>query len=361
MSALIFILIIIILVLVHEWGHYKSAKIFGIRVDEFGIGFPPKVKTLFERNGTKYTLNWIPFGGFVKIFGENGRDELQANTDEGKGIAFYNAKKYKQAIVLFAGVFMNYILAALIFFVIFAFGTYAGVEGVTNSKYVKTDPITIVQSILPDYPAGMAGVLPGDVIVSMSYGDTYIEVPTPTQIIDAVSTNQATEYNFVINRDGENMTIGLSPTEGDSPKVGIMMSYVAKIKYPVHVAFVKGFETASIMFGQVTKGIIGIFTGHTSIGDISGPVGIVGIVGDIYKIGFTELLAFTALISLNLAVINLVPFPALDGGRLLFVGMEAITRKPVPQKFFEYANATGFILLIGLMILVTVRDVLRLF
>lgn len=361
MSVILFIFILLVLIVAHEWGHFFVAKFFEIRVDEFGIGFPPLAKKMFHRNGTDYTLNWIPFGGFVKIYGEN-YDSAKDALGKVPADSFVAKPKYAQALVLIAGIVMNFLVGWLLISITLLGGVTASTAGV-DAKYIQGEPELMVVSVLPETPAGVAGIASGDVITSVSSDDTALNEVTSDALVAFIAEHSKEELTVTIERGQETIFKTLTPVidDGGTPKIGISMEMVGEVKLPFFRAFGEGMKATVFTSGQIVKGIVGLFTGGTDLSSVTGPVGIAGVVGDAAKVGITQLLSLTAIISLNLAVINLVPFPALDGGRILFVGIEAITRRPVPTKVFVWANTIGFFLLIGLMVLVTIRDVIHLF
>lgn len=358
MTVIIFILVLFVLILAHEWGHFAVAKYFGIRVDEFGIGFPPKAVSLFKKNGTEYTLNWLPLGGFVKIYGENYED-----VENGKKLStdsFASKSKWIQAAVLVAGVIMNFLLA----WVLIAFSFASGVPASVSSGVDIVDAKLTVIEVDENSPASLGGLLPGDAIVSFDQDGVIVSSPTPEIFQEAIRSSGEESLSMQVQRQKEILPVVVSPvtSEGDEyPSIGISMDLVGLKKLPLGSAFVEGF-TSSVGFSKsIIIGFFGIFTGSTDLQALTGPVGIAGVVGEASRTGATSLMLLMAVISLNLAVLNLIPFPALDGGRLLFVGIEAIIRKPIPAKIFSITNAVGFFLLVGLMILVSIRDVINLF
>lgn len=358
------------LVLVHEWGHFFTAKSFGIRVDEFGFGFPPKMLTLFKKGETEYTLNWLPIGGFVKIFGENPDDENTNGPDKDR--SFVNKPKWQQAIVLFAGIFMNFVLA----WVLFSFGLMSGLPmsaGSAPEGVVLENTNLVVVSVMPESPAEVAGLISGDKItnISIPYSSNSadsISNPKPEDVISLVSNNPENEFTVTLLRGEEEKVFTLKPKkdpESGRALLGVSMDQIGIAKMPIHTAFIEGVG----MTYFVTKGtIIGLYgliadgiRGNGSLDGVAGPVGMVGIVGDAYKFGFAYLLSFAALISVNLAIINLVPFPALDGGRLFFLLIETVKGSRINPKIANTANIIGFAILILLMLFVTYHDVVKLF
>jgi regulator of sigma E protease len=365
MSVILFILILFILVLIHELGHFIIAKFFKIRVDEFGIGYPPRASTLFKRGETTFTLNWLPFGGFVKIFGED-PTALDINGED-KERSFANKPKYAQALVLIAGVFMNFVFAWLLI----SFGYIVGLPSVANSapKGGTVESVSLmVLSVEKNSPADIADLKEGDRVEAIIRGESdRITDITPEKLRSIVIENGEREIKFEVKRDNELLTIPVTPKEKDEnslPSIGIAMEMIGILKLgPLH-AISYGFQTAISISKEIVVTffslIFGAFTGTADVSQITGPIGIVGVVGDAYKIGFAYLISLTALISLNLAVINLIPFPALDGGRLLFVGIEAITKKRIPINIANLLNTLGFGFLILLMLFVTYHDIVKL-
>ncbi len=366
MNIIIFIVILLVLVLVHEFGHFFTAKKFGIRVDEFGFGFPPK---LFGRKygETEYSLNLLPIGGFVKIFGENPNEENTNGPDADR--SFVNKAKWKQAIVLFAGVFANFLLAWLLFSVGFMSGLPSSVES-KPANYKISDVHLVVVSVLAKSPAENAGLKSGDKIVTLSSGkDSVSEINSDT-LKSFILSHGSKEINigYIRGQDENINSAVVAPTINkttNQPSIGISMDMIGTAKLPIFSAFKEGL---SLTWFVTKSTVLGLFTlikegiqGKGSLESITGPVGMVGIVGDAYKFGFAYLLSFTALISVNLAIINLLPFPALDGGRLFFLLIEKIKGSRLNPKFANMANMIGFGILIILMLAVTYHDVVKLF
>ncbi|MDQ3244912.1 MAG: RIP metalloprotease RseP [bacterium] len=365
MNILIFIVILLVLVLVHEWGHFFTAKKFGIRVDEFGFGFPPKIygKKIGE---TEYSLNLLPIGGFVKIFGENPDDENTNGPDKDR--SFVHKPRWQQAIVLFAGIFMNFVLAWVLFSISFMSGLPTSVRS-DMREFIQGDTHLVVISVLENSSAEKAGLKSGDKIVHVESEGVVLE-----------DINPETFREFVGNKGGKNVAISYLEKDNiekniivvpeikegiDKALIGISMDELGVVKFPFGKAIVEGFKMNFIMIKATMVGlyhfIVDGISGRGSLASVSGPVGLVGVVGDAYKFGFVYLLSFAALISINLGVINLVPFPALDGGRLLFLLIEKIKGSRISPKFANIANAIGFFVLIGLMVLVTYHDIAKMF
>lgn len=364
MSIIIFLAILAILILVHEFGHFIVAKKSGIRVDEFGLGFPPKIYAK-KFGGTLYTLNAIPFGGFVKIFGEDSHGEILDDKD--KSSSFVYKPKYIQALVLVAGVAFNVIFAWLLLSTSFVMGmpspvNYTGLGTVKDIHVVVTD-------VLPNSPAKNVGIKAGDQIVSVSSGKDTLsgEKVTLDSTQDIISKSKSS-VDITVSRGKTTETFSVSPTNNiveGKRAIGISMDEMGTLKLPVHLALLEGARTTYLVTKNTAVGLLsfisGIFLLKSDLSQVSGPIGIAGVVGEATKLGLTYIISLTALISINLAIINLLPFPALDGGRLLFVFVEAIRRKPISPRFVRTVNFVGFALLLVLMVVVSFHDIFKLF
>lgn len=363
MSIIIFIIILSILVFVHELGHYLVAKKNGIRVDEFGFGYPPRIWGK-QYGETLYSINALPFGGFVKIFGEDADGEENTSVDKERN--FQNKSKGIQAAVLVAGVGFNVIFAWLLI----SFGFMYGLPGsVSEAKKELKDVKLIVTSIAENSPAFEAGLEQGDVVKRVTLGEKVEQNPVAETIPTLVAENQDTPITLLVeNSSGIEREITLTPKEGlvEGKKIiGLSTDLIGLEQYPPHIALLEGVKTTAYLTKATTVGLASFIfdsvRGQSDFSQVAGPVGIVGIVGDATRLGIIYLLTFTALISINLAVINLIPFPALDGGRLLFVIIEAIKGSPINPKVANTVNAIGFALLLLLMVVVTYNDILKLF
>src|SRR3989344_216965 len=366
MSFILFIVVLGALIFAHELGHFLVAKKCGMRVDEFGLGFPPRVfgKQIGE---TVYSLNWIPFGGFVKIFGENPTtdpDTENSITDQEK--SFGKKNRGLQAAVLIAGVSFNIIFAWLLISISFMSGFAAPVgyyEGVPveNSKLVLTQ-------VLTNSPASKAGLMGGDSIIAVFEGMNKLSKLTPDAVSDFMNQHEGKEVSIIYKRADEQSEIKIIPIAGlvtNRATIGVGLDLIGTVKLPFFRAFWESAKTTGILLVEITKGLgrffYNIFTFQADFSQITGPVGIISLVGASARLGISNLLGFTAFISLNLAVINLLPIPALDGGRLLFVAIEAVRRRPLNPKIVNYLNGFGFVLLLVLMLVITYKDVIKLF
>jgi regulator of sigma E protease len=363
MTVLIFLAVLFVLILVHEWGHYITAKKTGMQVDEFGIGFPPK---LFGRKvgETEYTLNALPIGGFVRIAGENAEDIATGESDNPR--SFVHKPKWAQALVLIAGVVMNVLFAWVLFVVVFMVGTQTVVDAENAPPHT---PLTVVQ-VAPGSPAADAGIMVGDSITAAAAGTSTLETLSPSSFLTFVRSNTDTPITLTLSNGDDARTVSLRtaadvlPDAPEQPAIGLGTGYLVVQSYSFGDAVIRATSRTVEMLGAVVVGLGTLLaqaiTGEGNLSDVAGPVGIAGMVGDAAAIGFTSLLLFTAFISLNLAVINLLPFPALDGGRLVMVAIEAVTRRPINPVWVMRVNTVGIVLLLGLMVVVTVNDVLRL-
>lgn len=364
MNIIIFFVILLILVLVHEFGHFFAAKRFGIRVDEFGFGFPPKLfgKKIGE---TEYTFNLLPLGGFVKIFGESIDEESESGEDKSRSLI--NKPKWKQAIVLTGGVLANFILAWLLFSFSFMSGLPSSVSNAPEGYEIKDAELMII-SVVPDSPAYASGFKSGDKIATVRTSDEELLEINSDTFKSFITENDKEEILIDYKRGKDDLifTTSVNPSLVDGvPMIGVSLDEIGTLKLPLHVALWEGLKLDAIVTKETVKGlynlVIDSIRGEGDMSQITGPVGMVGIVGDAYDYGFSYLLSFTALISVNLAIINLIPFPALDGGRLLFLLIEKIKGSRLNPKFANTANFVGFAILIILMLFVTYHDILKMF
>ncbi len=362
MSILIFLGILFILVLVHELGHFAVAKWTGMRVDEFGIGFPPK---LFGKKygETEYTFNLFPVGGFVKIYGEDGSPQVSSELSDSR--SFTSKNKWAQAAVLVAGISMNILLAWVL--IAFAFGI--GVRSSVSESEATENAQLIVSNVLPESPAAKATLVPGATIQEVKAGNTTLEKLAPSSFTAFIAEHAQDPITVAYTIGSELRVVQLIPEKGiipdklDQPAVGVALSLVDTVSRAPLEAIGEAFTYTVSSIYQITLGIGGLLYDairlQADFSQVAGPVGIVGLVGEASAYGITALLMFTAFISLNLAVINILPFPALDGGRLLFVGIEAIKGSPIKTQYVAMLNTAGFFLLILLMVAVTWNDIAR--
>jgi len=364
MSIVIFILALAALILVHEFGHFIVAKFNNIRVDEFGLGFPPKIFGYEPANSeTEYTLNWLPFGGFVKIFGENYMEDGDVAANKR---SFINQPAGVQAAVLSAGVMCNVLFAWILFSVGFIIGMPTAVTE-ANADQVRGQKL-VVTEVVKESPAANAGIHVGDTITSVANGERLSEDKlTPKSLQKFVRAHPETQLRIQTKRGQDTQSYTITPKQDlvdDQPGIGIAMSMVGIQRLSLPAAFYEGMLFTARKLKQVTVGLGEFFgravTGQANFSQVAGPVGIAGLVDDATALGLVNLLSFIALISLNLAVLNLLPVPALDGGRLVFVAIEKIKGSRITPKIANVVNTVGFALLILLMLVITYHDIVGL-
>ena len=355
MTALLVIAILVFLIVVHELGHFIAAKLFGVRVEEFGVGYPPRAFSFGRFGGTEYTFNWIPFGGFVRLFGEE--------EERGKG-SFADAPRWKQAIILIAGVTMNALAAWVLFSGAYMIGVLHPVE--TRGEHTQL----IVSQVVPASPADAAGITVGDEIAAVSDGSTELAEITPQGVSNFVSERAGKEIEVSYIHLGTLQSGIMRPahavipgSEG-RPAVGMGLLLAETESMGFAEAMSAGFMRTIGTFSVVWDGLSGIvkqaLQGDPDLTDVVGPVGLVGAVGDAASNGWGYVLSLAAFISVNLTIINLIPVPALDGGRLLIVGIESVIRRQAPKIAVQLTNAIGLALVIMLMVTVTYNDIARL-
>jgi len=367
MSFVLFIAVLVVLIVVHELGHFIVAKLFKIRVDEFGVGYPPRAFTIGKYKGTTYTINWLPFGGFVRIFGER-HDE--SYTQQEKREAFVHKSRYVQAAVLVAGVTFNLVFAWFLFSATLMMGAPTAIA---ETEAEGLDTRLVISSIVTGSPADVAGLVAGDEIVAIRSNSEVLRELTPSRAAEFIQERPGDSLKISYIRDAKNRTVEevpLIPAHGvlnedpGTPAVGVAMALIANRSFSFGAALAEGFVGTLNALAVVTVGLVGFFvaaaTGSADWSQVAGPVGIAGLIGDASSVGFVYLLYFTAFISVNLAVINLIPLPALDGGRLVFIGIEAITQKPIGERVANVFNIVGFALIVMLMVVITYHDLLRL-
>lgn len=363
MFLLAFILILVLLILVHEFGHFIVAKTFGIRVDEFGIFFPPRI-TAIKRGETEYSLNWLPFGGFVRIFGEN------AQEGAGNPRSFASKGRLVQAAVIVAGVVFNFLFAWLAL----SAGYMAGFPTSLNhiGFGIVSDAHPQIVQVLPHSPAQKAGLMAGDRVEALHTATAQLDTRTPgadraAEVQAFIAGHQNESILLQVLRDGKEKEFLAIPAEGlvqGKKALGIELDDVGVLQLPVHLALLQG----ALLGKQMTIGIalgLGHFfyqigTGTADFASVAGPIGIAGLGSQTVQQGFIATLLLMALISINLALINLLPIPGLDGGRLLFIAIEAVIRRPISPKLSVVLTLAGFGLLILLMLVVSYHDIARL-
>lgn len=421
-TIVIFVLILGLLVFVHELGHFIVARRNGIKAEEFGFGFPPRIfgiqflqgkdkekfseiesievktsdikigddeiiqETITEKihnvertvpvrkwriiwgsrdgddenekqdlheahkkkfsGGTVYSLNWLPIGGFVKIKGEDGEGKKEADS-------FASKSPWIRIKVLIAGVAMNFVLAWVLLSATFMLGSYQDVTGenVSGSRI-------LIESIEKNSPAEKMGLKIGDIIMKNANGTDFFTVEEVQQYINA---NKGKDVSLVVQRGSEQFTLSGTPrveTQQGQGALGISgLGEVIKVKYLFFEALGKGLEDMGNMFIAIGQIIMQLFHGQQTGVEVMGPVKLAMFTGQIIPLGFVFVLRFIAIFSVNLGIINILPFPALDGGRILFILIEKIKGSPVSQKVEQAFHTVGMLLLLALMLLITLREI----
>ncbi|MDB4940023.1 MAG: Zinc metalloprotease [Candidatus Doudnabacteria bacterium] len=354
LTIIVFILILAALVLFHEFGHFIIAKKSGMQVDEFGFGFPPRIwgKKIGE---TTYTLNAIPLGGFVKIAGEN-------NDGDENPRSFINKSFTARLFTLIAGVIMNFVLAWILFSIGFTIGLPTVIEqGQTVPAHgtIRGGSISILQ-IDPNSPAAKAGITEGDVIISLD-GHPVNDV---NQVIDYIKSKAGSSVDFQMKRGNTNEDFKVTPRQNPPPgegAVGIALGNVGRLSFPFYIAPIMALKaTWQVIVGTASGFYHLIFQGQ-GVSSLGGPVKIAKLTGQVTQLGLVYILQFAAFLSVNLGILNIMPFPALDGGRVLFLIIEKVRGKRNNSKIESWFNTIGFALLMVLVLIITVKDIRGLF
>lgn len=331
LGIIVAIVCFLILIIGHEFGHFGVAKLLGIRVNEFSVGMGPLLYQK-EKGETKYSIRSIPLGGYCALEGEDG------SSDDPR--AFSKQPAWAKILVLVAGAFMNVVLGLLVFTIIF---TKSGVATPT------------VSSVKEDSPAYVSGIREGDVIVAVD--DEYYTDFTSIQSVIAFSSSDT--LKITVERDDKEISFNCTPyiNEYGNRAIGI----VATVSHSVSDAFKAGIKESAIVLLSVRDFFAGLFNGNTSVKDVSGVVGIVSLAGQAAEFGLINVFYLMALISVNLGYMNLIPFPALDGGRILMTIIRAIFKGKISDEAEGIVNAVGMVLLILLMIVILFKDTIGLF
>ncbi|MBI3572613.1 MAG: site-2 protease family protein [Candidatus Kerfeldbacteria bacterium] len=353
MAMLLFVLILSLLVFVHESGHFIAARKSGVVVDEFGFGFPPRLFS-FRSHATLWSLNLIPFGGFVRLKGERNDDAAQPGSFATAGVG-------KRMIILAAGVLMNYLLAWLIFSLVLVHGTRVDQSQVPSDRWHRWTGAETEAIVAAGSPAAKAGLAEREPIISIN-GQA---LDSTEQVIDFAKKNGYPTLSIRTSRQGQERTITITPSRinAATPHYGFGLERVGTLAYPWYVAPWYGGATTISLSWQTIKGLAGIvgqLVAHGRVsGEVTGPVGIAVLTGQVRHLGWATTAQFVGVLSLSLAVINFLPIPALDGGRAAFVLFEHLRGKRVDPKIENVIHSVGFYMLVGLVVLISVRDVQR--
>ncbi len=345
--AIIVIVGLSVLILGHEAGHFLSAKLFGLKVDEFGFGFPPKIKSV-KKGETEYSFNWLPFGGFVKITGEEEQitnpEKLQALAPEEKKRYFLFQPAWKRFIVIGSGVMVNFIIGWIMVSVVFMAGT---------------PTLLFVGGVEQGSPAEKAGIMNGDIIKNYSNSEDFINF---------INKHRGQQVSLEIIRGDKSLTVSAVPRISTGPNegaLGVSFSETGVQRQNFFKALASGFKESVSIIGATISAFYDLAKNLITHGSLAagvvGPVGIFSVAEKTGQAGMIYLIQLIGLISLNLAVVNLIPFPALDGGRLFLIAVEKIKGSPVSIKAQAFINGVGLAFLLFLMAVITVRDVANLF
>ncbi|MFC1756992.1 RIP metalloprotease RseP [Patescibacteria group bacterium] len=346
------VLTIALVIIAHEFGHFLFAKLSGVKVEQFALGFGKQKIWSHKKGDTEYSIRPFILGGFVKMLG----DSPTSNEEEKKDPrSFLKAKMGRRALIVGAGPFFNFLLAFLIFsFIYFLYGVPVTIEGTTD--YVE------VASIVEDSPAEGAGIMAGDKIVSVFYGDEYINTNLSDRIQDFALLHSGQEVQVEVERGLEKLTISITP----NPLMGIGFGGNTEIvRQPFYKVFwysardvVDVSITTVKYFGYIITNAVG---GGNLFKEVGGIIRIAELSGDFMTLGIIPWLGFVALISINLAVLNLLPIPILDGGHLLFMAIEKLKGSPVGEKITNFANSIGVVFVVFILLLTLYNDIPRLF
>jgi regulator of sigma E protease len=356
MPFLVFVVILSSLILVHELGHFLAAKIFGVKVEEFGFGLPPRAVKLFEKWGTVFSLNWLPLGGFVKLKGEDPDVEILGRD------VFFEKPIWQRAIMLLSGVLMNFVLGVVLFGIIYSI---LGIPTVT-------DKVRIVE-IASNSPVAVAEVEVDSAVKTVLFEDKVIDFSGTDGLVKVINEYKGKEIGMVfVNKEGVEKRAMIipreNPPEGEGA-LGVVLSSVELVKYPIwQMPFrgvVVGMKEAYSWGKEIAFGmwqIVGRLIRGEGVGaDVAGPVGIYQVSRKVFELGPLAVFQFAGVLSVNLAILNLMPFPALDGGRVAFLGVEKVVGKKIKNRVEGTIHTVGMVILLSLMVLITIRDVIKLF
>ncbi|MCL4364198.1 M50 family metallopeptidase [Patescibacteria group bacterium] len=348
MSIIIFILTLAILVLVHEFGHFIAAKLQGVKVEEFGFGLPPRLFGI-KKGETLYSINLLPFGGFVKLYGEEYHEIKNKSLSKR---AFINKNGWQKTLIIIAGVIGNFILGWTLISFLFTQGV-----PVPGNK-VK------VESVVKSSPAQIAGIKENDVVLTFAGK----KLNQADDLINLSKIYGGKPTTVVISRNNQEQTLEITPRKnppsGQGP-LGIVITSYEEKKYPWYQAPFFGLIESSKLTYDIAKELLKVLAQVVTFkkisADVAGPVGIARYAQSAIKFGKNAYLELIALLSLNLAIVNILPFPALDGGRLVFVVYEGITKKKINKNIEKYTNLIGLLILLSLAVVITIHDIINIY
>ncbi|MFS8500187.1 MAG: RIP metalloprotease RseP [Caldicoprobacter sp.] len=340
LTILVALIFLSLLVMVHEVGHFLAGRFVGIHPEEFSIGMGPKLLG-FSRKGTRFSVRALPIGGYVKFLGEDERSDDER--------AFSNASVWKRMAVIVAGPTMNILLAVVLLAVFYmGYGVY--------------EEVPEILEVVENSPAERAGLLPGDSIIKVD--DISVEGMEAREAVEtirnAIRQKGSNELKIVVRRNGKDINIKVVPEyneESDSYVIGIVFGRIRR--YGLIQATGMAFNSVGKLTLMMVDALRGLIFKGQGLNEVMGPVGIVSEIGKAVEAGMQQLLLLAVMISLNLGIINLIPFPALDGGRIALLLVEGVRGKPLEPEKEGFIHFIGFVVLILLMVLVTYHDITR--
>ncbi len=360
-----FIVVLSVVVVVHEWGHFIVGRLFGVKVDSFSVGFGPEIGSITDKKGTKWRLAWLPLGGYVKFFGDMGPasnpDPEQLSHLERSGVSrdevFHFKPLYQRALIVAAGPIANFILAILIFAGVFMFAGEAHLP-------------PRLDAIDADSPANVAGFEPGDLVVELEGR----QITNFIEIQRTVAMNAGIELTFVVERGGEELTLFATPEEreledrfGNIHKLGMLgltqntePGEMTVIRYGPLRAIGKGAGQSMDIVTQTFVYLGQVISGRRSAEQLGGPLRIAQVSGQVARSGIVALIYMIGVLSVSIGLINLFPIPILDGGHLAFYGFEALLGKPLGEGAQEFGFRVGLLFVLSVMILFTWNDLVHL-
>ncbi len=356
LTIIFFVLLLGVLVLAHEWGHFFVARRFGVRVEEFAFGFPPRVAS-FVKKGTRYAFNLLPLGGYVKIFGEGGEETHNPESFSSRPLG-------QRFLIIVAGVVMNVILA----WVLFSFGHGLGLPTVVGEDSSAENVRVTIVGIGIDSPAERAGLRFGDAITYLRAGSDVLEIGFVDDVQRFIERHRGEKIIIDVERGQEKSTIEavprISPPSGEGP-LGIAMAKVGVVRSPWYRAPLDGLKTTASAVVAIVRALGGVVRDFAARGEVSaevsGPIGIFVLANQTRRLGMAYLLELAGVLSVNLALLNILPFPALDGGRAVFLLIEKIRGARVSPRLEQMIHIAGFAVLTLLILYITHRDIVRFF
>ncbi|MDI6603016.1 MAG: site-2 protease family protein [Patescibacteria group bacterium] len=346
------------LIVLHEFSHFILAKRFGVKIEEFGIFLPPRLigKKIGE---TIYSLNLLPFGAFVKLYGEVDHEKKEYWSFTQKPI-------WQRVLIVIGGVVSFWIISAILLSIVMGLGTPTTISDKENGNLIE--PKVQIAAVAPNSPAEIAGIKPGDTIKKFSISNLQFSIDKVKEVQELTEKYKGEEVTLTIERGKEIFEVSLvprvSPPEGEGA-MGVALVRTTIKSYPWEEAPIQGIIatgnlTVAIIQGWARALVLATKREPTGV-QLMGPVGILGLFAQIGQLGINYFLQFVAIISIYMALFNVLPIPALDGGKLVFLGIEALRKRPVSSKTEQQITTFFFVLLIGLIILVTIKDISRLF